>query len=99
VVKATRFPSGDQIGELLRCSNVKRVSLMTLVYLPSPKFLIAPNLIGSVFWLFAVIGAIRADRTIPVARPIRSLTQADLIVTAAALLMVRFLVHGVRLTP
>ena len=73
--------------------------LMTLVYLPSPKFLIAPNVIGSVFWLFAVVGAIRADRTIPVARPIRSLTQADLIVTAAALLMVRFLVHGVRLTP
>jgi hypothetical protein len=26
-VKATRFPSGDQIGELLRCSNVKRVSV------------------------------------------------------------------------
>jgi hypothetical protein len=74
-------------------------ALVTLVYLPSPKFLIAPNLMGSVFWLFAVIGAIRAGRTIPVARPIRSLTQADLIVTAAALLMVRFLVHGVRLTP
>lgn len=73
--------------------------LMTLVYLPSPRFLIAPNLIGSVFWLFAVIGAIRADRTIPGARPICSLTQADLIVTAAALMMVRFLVHGVRLTP
>jgi hypothetical protein len=73
--------------------------LMTLVYLPAPRFIIAPNLIGSVFWLFAVIGAIRADRTIPRARPIRSPTQADLIVTAAALLMVRFLVHGVRLTP
>jgi hypothetical protein len=73
--------------------------LMTLVYLPIPKFLIAPNLIGPVFWLFAVIGAIRADRTMPAARPIRSLTRSDLIVTAAALLMVRFLVHGVRLTP
>jgi hypothetical protein len=73
--------------------------LMTLVYLPLPKFLIAPNLVGSVFWVFAVIGAIRADRTTPAARPIRSLTRFDLIVTAAALLMVRFLVHGVRLTP
>jgi hypothetical protein len=73
--------------------------LMTLVYLPFPKFLFVPNLVGSVFWVFAVIGAIRSDRTIPVARPIRSLTQADLIVTAAALLMVRFLVHGVRLIP
>ncbi len=73
--------------------------LMTLMYLPFPKFLFVPNLVGSVFWVFAVIGAIRADRTIPVARPIRSLTRSDLIVTAAALLMVRFLVHGVRLTP
>lgn len=72
---------------------------MTLVYLPFPMFLFVPNLVGSVFWVFAVIGAICADRTIPVARPIRSLTQADLIVTAAALLMVRFLNHGVRLTP
>jgi hypothetical protein len=74
-------------------------ALMTLVYLPSPKFLIAPNLLGSVFWAFAVIGASLSKRTIPAVRPIRSLTHADLIVTAAALLMVRFLVHGVRLTP
>jgi hypothetical protein len=70
--------------------------LMTLVYLPLPKFLIAPNLIGSVLWAFAVIGASLCERTIP-ARPIRSLTRSDLIVTAAALLTVRFLVHGVRL--
>jgi hypothetical protein len=74
-------------------------ALITLVYLPLPKFLIAPNLVGSVFWVFAVIGAIRADRTMPAARPIRSLTRADLIVTAAAFLMVRFLVHGVPLSP
>jgi hypothetical protein len=73
--------------------------LITLVYLPLPKFLIAPNLVGSAFWVFAVIGAILADRTIPAARPIGSLTRTDLIVTAAAFLMVRFLVHGVRLTP
>jgi len=72
--------------------------LVTLVYLPLPKFLIAPNFAGSVFWVFAVIGAIRADRTMPAARPIGSLTRADLIVSAAAFLMVRFLVHGVRLT-
>jgi hypothetical protein len=71
--------------------------LMTLVYLPLPKFLIAPNLVGSAFWLFAVIGACFSNRTIPPVRPIRSLTSADLIVTAAALLMVRLLVHGVRL--
>jgi hypothetical protein len=30
--------------------------LITLVYLPLPKFLIAPNLVGSAFWTFAVIG-------------------------------------------
>jgi hypothetical protein len=73
--------------------------LITLVYLPLPKFLIAPNLVGSIFWVFAVIGAIRSDRTMPAVRPICSLTRADLIVTAGAFLMVRFLVHGVRLAP
>ena len=71
--------------------------LITLVYLPLPKFLIGPNFVGSVFWVFAVMGAIRADRPTPVERPIRSLTRTDLIVTGAAFLMVRLLVHGVRL--
>jgi hypothetical protein len=71
--------------------------LVTLVYLPLPKFLIGPNFVGSIFWVFAVVGAIRAARATPAARPICSLTRADLIVTAAAFLMVRFLVHGVRL--
>jgi hypothetical protein len=72
--------------------------LVTLVYLPMPRFLIAPNFVGSAFWAFAVIGASLSKRTtIPTVRPIRSLTPADLIVTAAALLMVRLLVHGLRL--
>ena len=71
--------------------------LITLVYLPLPKFLIGPNLAGSVFWVFAVIGAILADRALPTARPIRSLTRTDLIVTAAAFLMVKLFVQGVRL--
>ena len=71
--------------------------LMTLVYLPIPRFLIAPNLVSSVFWAFAVIGACFSKRTMPALRPIRSLTPPDLFVTAAALLMVRLLVHGVRL--
>jgi hypothetical protein len=71
--------------------------LITLVYLPLPKFLIAPNFVGSGFWAFAVIGASLSKRTMPAVRPIRSLTRADLIVTAAAFLMVRLLVHGVRL--
>ncbi len=71
--------------------------LMTLVYLPTPKFLILPNLIGSAFWAFAVIGASLSKRKTQTTRPIRSLTRADLIVTAAALLMVRLLVHGLRL--
>ena len=71
--------------------------LITLVYLPLPKFLIGPNFVGSVFWIFAVIGAILANRTILAARPTRSLTRTDLIVTGAAFLMVRLLVHGVRL--
>ena len=36
--------------------------LITLVYLPLPKFLIAPNFAGSVFWVFAVIGNIFVRR-------------------------------------
>jgi hypothetical protein len=75
-------------------------TLITLVYLPLPKFLILPNFAGSVFWVFAVIGAIifyRTNRTMPAAHPICSLTRADLIMTAAAFLIVRLLVHGLRL--
>ncbi len=71
--------------------------LVTLVYLPLPSFLIGPNFVGSAFWAFAVIGASLSKRTLPAVRPIQSLTRADLIVTAAALLMVRLLVHGLRL--
>lgn len=71
--------------------------LITLIYLPLPSFLIAPNCLGSVFWIFAVIGAIVADRTILAPRPVCSLTRVDFMVTAAAFLMVRLLVHGVRL--
>jgi hypothetical protein len=71
--------------------------LITLVYLPLPKFLVAPNFAGSVFWAFAVIGAFLSDRTKPSARPIVPLTRADLIVISTAFLMVRLLVHGVRL--
>jgi hypothetical protein len=70
--------------------------LVTLVYLPMPRFLIAPNFVSSAFWAFAVIGVILSKRTVPEVRPIRSLTLADLIVAAAAL-MVRLLVHGLRL--
>lgn len=71
--------------------------LITLVYLPLPGFLIGPNFAGSAFWIFAGIGAIRADRTTPASRPVSSITRTDLVVTAAAFLMVRLLVHGVRL--
>jgi hypothetical protein len=70
---------------------------ITLVYLPLPRFLIVPNFVSSAFWAFAVIGASLSKRAIQAIRPIRSLTPADLIVTAAALLMVRLLVHGLRL--
>jgi hypothetical protein len=73
-------------------------ALVTLVYLPLPRVLIVSNLAGSVFWVFAVIGAILAGRAAPAARPACSLIRTDLIVTAAAFLMVRFSVHGVRLT-
>ena len=72
--------------------------LVTLVYLPMPRFLIASNLVGSSFWVFAVIGACVSKRAVPAVRPIRFLTRADLIVTAAALVVVRQIVQGLRLT-
>jgi len=71
--------------------------LILLVYWPLPRFLIGSTLIGSSFWLFAVLGAaydFSATRTVDLAT---SVTRSDLIITVFALTMVRMLVHGVRL--
>jgi hypothetical protein len=70
--------------------------LVTVLYLPLPRFLIGPNLMGSIFWLFAVLGAGFGDE-LPRSAGLSSINRWDLIVTMAAVVMVRLLVPGVRL--
>jgi hypothetical protein len=72
--------------------------LVLLVYWPLPAFLVGSTIGGSVFWLFAVIGATLEFSTPRPAETITSLTKWDFIVTIVALAMVRLLVNGVRLS-
>ena len=71
--------------------------LVLLIYYPLPKFLVGPTLVGSVFWVFAVIGAILGYSRARGIHPIPSLTRSDLIVTLAAVSMVWMLANGLRL--
>jgi hypothetical protein len=73
-------------------------ALILLLYWPLPSFLIGSTLVGSVFWLFAVIGAI-FKFSIP--RPVEAISSFngwDFMVTLVAVTLVRLLVNGVRLT-
>jgi hypothetical protein len=60
--------------------------------------MIGSTLGGSVFWLFAVIGATVAFSTLRPVEAISSFTRWDFVIISVAVVMVRFLVHGVRLT-
>jgi hypothetical protein len=73
-------------------------ALILLVYWPLPSFLIGSTLGGSVFWLFAVLGATFEFSTPRPAETISSFTGWDLTITLVAVTMVRLLVNGVRLT-
>jgi hypothetical protein len=72
--------------------------LLLLVYWPLPGFLVGSMLGGSAFWAFAVLGAILGFPTRRPVETISSFTRSDLILTIAALAMVRLLVNGIRLT-
>ena len=72
-------------------------ALILLAYWPLPSFMIRSTLGGSVFWLFAVIGATVAFSTARPAEAISSCTRWDFVITLVAVVMVRLLVHGVRL--
>ena len=72
-------------------------ALILLVYWPLPRFLVGSTIFSSVFWVFAVLGATFGFSRTRTAHPTPSLTGPDLIVTVAALTMVRVLVHGIRL--
>jgi hypothetical protein len=72
-------------------------ALILLVYWPLPSFMVGSTLGGSVFWLFAVIGATVAFSTPRPAEALSSFTSWDFVITVVAVVMVRLLVHGVRL--
>jgi hypothetical protein len=74
--------------------------LLVLVYWPLPGFLIKSTLVGSVFWVFAVVGAALGFPTRKV-REVRETSSAfawvDLTFFIVALVIVRSLVRGIRL--
>ena len=70
--------------------------LATVVYLPLPRFLIGPNLIGSVFWIFAVLGAVIGP-DLQRSTGLTSITRSDLVLFTVGIVMVRLLVPGVQL--
>lgn len=72
--------------------------LTLIVYWPLPGFLVSSTIDGSVFWLFAMIGAALKVRSVGVrSHPSIPTGRFDLIVTGFAIVMVRILTHGIRL--
>jgi hypothetical protein len=71
--------------------------LVLLIYWPLPKFLIGPTVASSIFWAFAVTGAIFGDVKVQSSHPITPLTPSDLILTLAAFALVWMLRNGLRL--
>lgn len=88
-------------GKNVACTTVAPwligTALIILAYSPLPRFLIGSTLSGSVPWIFAVVGAAFGFSKTRTAHSVPSLTRLDLIITIAALLMVRILAHGIRL--
>jgi hypothetical protein len=74
-------------------------TLLTLViYWPLPAFLVSSTISGSVFWLFALIGAaLKARRIVGHSNSLIPIGRLDLIVTGGAIVMVRVLALGLRL--
>lgn len=70
--------------------------LVLLVYWPLPAFLIRSTLVGSVFWIFAVMGAMFGFSTTRRVHSTPSPTQSEVIIILAAVVVVQMLVRGVR---
>lgn len=71
--------------------------LLLLLYWPLPRFLIGSTIGGSAFWLFAVLGAALGFQARQPAGIMPSFTRWDLMLTIAAVAMVRLLANGIRL--
>jgi hypothetical protein len=95
-------PSNFGRAKAVACTTVAPwligTALIVLVYWPLPSFMVGATVGGSLFWLFAVIGATFRFSTPRPAETISSLTRWDLATTLVAVAMVRLLVNGVRLT-
>ena len=95
-------PSNFGRAKAVGCTTVAPwligTALILLVYWPLPSFLIGSTLGGSVFWLFAVMGATFGFSTPRPAETISSFSGWDFMITLIAVAMVRLLVNGVRLT-
>jgi hypothetical protein len=72
-------------------------ALAVVLYLPLPSVLIMSTLTGSIFWLFAVIGAWRRESSGQ--QRAYAVRFADVAFAVVPLLIVRALVNGVRLVP
>jgi hypothetical protein len=95
-------PSNSGRAKAVGCTTfapwVIGTALILLIYWPLPSFLIGSTLGGSVFWLFAVMGATFEFSTARPAETISSFTGWDLMITLVAVTMVRLLANGVRLS-
>jgi hypothetical protein len=72
-------------------------TLTLLVYWPLPSFLAGSTIAGSVFWVFAVIGAAFGFSNSRYAEKATSFTRSDIIIAMVALAMVRLFAFGARL--
>ena len=72
-------------------------ALLLLIYWPLPRFLIGSTVAGSAFWVFAVVGAALGFSSRRPGEILSSFTRPDIILTIAALTMVRLLANGIRL--
>jgi hypothetical protein len=95
-------PSNFGRAKAVGCTTVAPwligTALILLVYWPLPSFLIGSTIGGSVFWLFAVMGAAFGFSTPRPAEKMSSFSGWDFMITLIAVAMVRLLVNGVRLT-
>jgi hypothetical protein len=93
-------PRGFNRAESVGCVTLAWLvgtSVLLLLYWPLLRFLVSSTIGGSVFWVFAVLGAAIGFPTKSRAETVSSLTRADIILSAIALTIVRLLVHGIRL--
>jgi hypothetical protein len=72
-------------------------SLVLLIYWPLPKFMIGPNIVGSIFWLFAVAGATFSKASPRYADAGSALTLTDVIATIVAIGLVWSTANGIRI--